>query len=132
MVVLIKRATYLRLIFGNSLRNLIRWEVTLFPAITNVTATMMMMSPNHSRGEMISSNTVMPINMAVTGSNAPNMAVGVEPMYLMAAVVQTRDTVVGRIASIRRLSQELSWVGICKPSFKIVLIAMIIQPKMRT
>ena len=106
--------------------------MTLFPAITKVTATMMMMSPNHSRGEMISSNTVMPINMAVTGSNAPNMAVGVEPMYLMAAVVQTRDTVVGRIASIRRLSHELSWEGICSPSFANVLVAMTIQPKMRT
>lgn len=106
--------------------------MTLFPAITNVTATMMMMSPSHSRGEMISSNTVIPINMAVTGSNAPNMAVGVEPMYFIAAVVQTRDMVVGRMASIRRLSHELSWEGICKPSFKIVLIAMTIQPKMRT
>lgn len=51
------------------------------PATTNVTATIISVNPNTSRMVSVSPNTVIPKNIAVTGSNTPNMAVAVDPMY---------------------------------------------------
>ena len=53
-------------------------------------------------GAQVSPKTVIPKNTAVTGSSAPRMAVGVEPMYWMAPVVQRNDTAVGKTASASR------------------------------
>ena len=64
------------------------------PATTSVTATMIRRSPHTSRMVSVSPKTVMPKNIAVTGSSTPNMAVAVEPTYCMANVVHTNDTVV--------------------------------------
>ena len=54
------------------------------PATTIVTATMMSTMPIISRPVRTSPKIRTPKNSAVTGSNAPNMAVGVEPIYCMA------------------------------------------------
>ena len=43
-----------------------------------------------------SPNTHMPIATAVTGSSAPRIAVGVEPIYCIEPVVHRNDTVVGK------------------------------------
>ena len=60
--------------------------------------------PSPSRAVIRSPNTVMPKMMAVTGSSAPRMAVGVEPMYWMALVVQRNEMAVGKIDSASTLS----------------------------
>lgn len=51
------------------------------PAMTLVTAVIINASPRLSRRVSLSPNTVIPNRMAVTGSRAPRMAVGVEPIY---------------------------------------------------
>lgn len=51
------------------------------PAMINVTARMIIMIPQLSLGVKISPKTVTPKNTAVKGSNAPRIAVGVEPIY---------------------------------------------------
>lgn len=71
----------------------------LLPAITNVTAVRMSISPMLSRVVNDSPNAKMPMRMPVSGSMAPNMAVGVEPMLCTATVVQRKETTVGRNAS---------------------------------
>lgn len=43
---------------------------------------------------------------AVTGSMAPRIAVGVEPMICIALVVQTRDMTVGKTASAAAPSEK--------------------------
>ncbi len=62
--------------------------------------------PNKILGVSISSNIITPKNTAVTGSNAPKTAVGVEPMYLMALVVQTKDITVVNTASDSKLPHK--------------------------
>ena len=52
---------------------------------------MMSASPMESRRVSVSPKTVMPKKMAVAGSRAPSMAVGVEPMRWMAAVVHRKE-----------------------------------------
>ena len=59
--------------------------------MTNVTATIIITSPKLSLTVRLSPKTAIPKKMAVTGSNAPRMAVGVEPIYWMAPVVQRKD-----------------------------------------
>ena len=76
------------------------------PAMTMVTATIIITSPTHSLGVSVSPKTVMPKKMAVTGSNAPRMAVGVEPMYWMALVVQRNEMAVGKTARASRLPHK--------------------------
>ena len=44
--------------------------------------------------------------IAVTGSSAPRMAVGVEPMYCMALVVQRNEMAVGKMARATTLPQR--------------------------
>ena len=50
------------------------------PAMTRVTAMRIMTMPMLSRRVIRSPNIVMPKIIAVTGSRAPSMAVGVEPI----------------------------------------------------
>ena len=85
---------FLRGNLGNIFLNLTKIVEILSPATTRVTAVMISVSPHTSRILNVSPNTVMPKNIAVTGSNTPSMAVGVEPIYCMASVVQTNETVV--------------------------------------
>ena len=49
-------------------------------AIISVTAVNIINTPSMMRGVSCSPNTATPKNRAVTGSNAPKMAAGVEPM----------------------------------------------------
>ena len=54
-----------------------------------------------------SPNTVMPMNTAVSGSNAPIIADGVEPMLRMDIVISTSDKKVGTMANIKANSHDL-------------------------
>ena len=65
------------------------------PAMMSVTARMMRTMHVPMRGVIDSPKTVMLKKTAVSGSNAPKIAVGVEPMYWMALVVQ-RNEMAGR------------------------------------
>ena len=58
--------------------------------------------PQHNLGVRLSPKIVTPKNTAVTGSKAPRIAVGVEPMYCTACVVQRKDIAVGKIANAIR------------------------------
>ncbi len=51
-----------------------------FPPMIKVTAVITIKIPKIMRGVNCSPNTSTPKNKAVTGSNAPKMAVGVEPI----------------------------------------------------
>ena len=70
-----------------------------------------MTNPMLSRRVSISPNTVTPKNMAVTGSSAPRMAVGVEPIYWMALVVHRNDTAVGKTARASKFPHKYHWSG---------------------
>ncbi len=63
------------ILFTDESRRLIRGA-----AMTAVTAAMIAARPMISRGVSRSPKTLTPITTAVTGSRAPSMAVGVEPM----------------------------------------------------
>ena len=67
------------------------------PPITIQTATNIMTRPTVSLNDNDSPKNRIPKTTAVTGSNAPNMAVGVAPTYWTAIVVQTNDSTVGNI-----------------------------------
>ncbi len=81
-------------------------EATVGAAITIDTAPMIMRSPMMIRGVSCSPNTAAPIITAVTGSSAPSIAVGVDPILLIAAVVQPNEIAVGKTASPTRQSQS--------------------------
>ena len=63
----------------------------LLPAMMIVTARIINNIPQPILGVKVSPNTATPKNTAVTGSSAPSMAVGVEPIYWTALVVQRED-----------------------------------------
>ncbi|CCZ06910.1 unknown [Odoribacter sp. CAG:788] len=56
--------------------------------------------PTANRRVNISLNIVIPITTAVSGSNAPMIAVGVEPIWRTAITINTKDITVGTNASI--------------------------------
>ena len=62
--------------------------------------------PQHNLGVRLSPKIVTPKNTAVTGSKAPRIAVGVEPMYCTACVVQRKDIAVGKIANAIRFPHK--------------------------
>ena len=99
-----------------------------------LTALIIRMKPNMIRGVSDSWNTVTPKNTAVTGSKAPRMAVGVEPIYCMAPVVQSSDMAVGIRAKATRQhhSQGLSAGGVCIPPAARVRQTNISHPKRMT
>ncbi len=76
-----------------------RWPTADEPPTITDTAPMMRMMPTTSVIVSTSPNTHMPIATAVTGSSAPRIAVGVEPIYCIEPVVHRNDTAVGKIAN---------------------------------
>lgn len=75
-----------------------------------VTARMIRMIPQHNRNVNDSPKTVTPKNTAVNGSKAPRIAVGVEPIYWTASVVQRKEIAVGNMAKAIRLPHKYqSW-----------------------
>ena len=90
----------------NRFRKRTRWLVTLLPAIMRVTARMIRMIPQHNRNVSDSPKTVTPKNTAVNGSKAPRIAVGVEPIYWTASVVQRKEIAVGNMAKAIRLPHK--------------------------
>lgn len=79
----------------------------MFPlAMIKVTEKMIITIPVASFGVNDSPNIVTPNITAVTGSNAPRIAVGVEPIYWMAFVVDTKDMAVGKRAKATILPQR--------------------------
>ena len=81
------------------------------PAIISVTAAIIISIPHNIRGVNASPNTVTPIITAVTGSNAPRIAVGVDPIYCMALVVQRNDIAVGKMARAMRFPHIYHFCG---------------------
>lgn len=81
------------------------------PAITIVTATIIKTRPDISRRLNVSSKTNMPMSTAVTGSNAPKIAVGVDPMYWMALVVQRNEMAVGKSAKPKTSAHKCQCSG---------------------
>ncbi len=71
-----------------------------------VTAKMIMIMPQHNRSVNDSPKTVTPKNTAVNGSKAPRIAVGVEPMYWTASVVQRKEMAVGNMAKAIRFPHK--------------------------
>ena len=64
-----------------------------------MTAERMSAIPMTRRREKASSKTVTPMTTAVTGSRAPRIADGVDPIFLMAIFMRKRDRTVGSRAS---------------------------------
>ena len=69
---------------------------------------------------------------AVTGSKAPNIAVGVEPIICMAAEVHAKDNTVGIIANATRLYQPEVLVGSVNSVPAAILNRNTEQPKSKT
>ena len=80
---------------------------TLDPATMIVTALMIRMMPTMDLGERVSPNAMMPTNTAVTGSSAPRIAVGVDPIVWIAFVVQRIETRVRKTAMPTRQGHVL-------------------------
>ena len=76
------------------------------PAIIRVTARIIISIPRLNIGVKISPKTVTPKKKAVRGYKAPSIAVGVEPIYCTAWVVQRKDIAVGKIARAIRFPQR--------------------------
>lgn len=79
------------------------------PEMMSVTATKIRMMPQTRRNVSDSPKTSTPMTTAVTGSNAPRMAAGVEPMYWMESVMQPNDMTVGKMAKATRLPHRYHW-----------------------
>ena len=73
--------------------------IYFFLAIISVTPAKMAMMPMPNCSEKVSPKTKTPMMTAVTGSKAPIMAAGVEPMRLMEMVMKKSDNTVGSKAS---------------------------------
>ena len=86
----------------------------MLPAIINVTARIINTIPQHNLGVRLSPKIVTPKNTAVTGSKAPRMAVGVEPIYCTACVVQRKDMAVGKIANAIRFPHKYHLSTTCR------------------
>ena len=71
-----------------------------------VTAKTIINMPQLNLNVRDSPKTVTPKKTAVKGSSAPRIAVGVEPMYWIAWVVQRNDMAVGKMASAIRLPHK--------------------------
>ena len=82
----------------------------------SVTAARISATPVRMRGVSRSPKTSTPKKSAVTGSSAPRIAVGVEPMRRMAPAIVTSETIVGNSASETALIQSSGEGIICKPA----------------
>lgn len=85
-----------------------------FAAIISVTAVSIISTPSMMRGVSCSPNTTTPKNSAVTGSSAPYMAAGVEPMRWMESVISTNEMIVGNKASERTFAHSTGEGTGCK------------------
>ena len=81
------------------------------PAITIVTAAIINTIPKPSFTDNLSPNTIIPKKRAVSGSSAPRIAVGVEPIYCIALVVHKKEMAVGNIASDKIFPHRYHLVG---------------------
>ena len=81
-----------------------------FARIIIKTAVRIVIIPVMILGVSCSWNTMTPKNRAVTGSNAPSTAAGVEPISFIEIVIASSDTIVGRIESAIALSHN---TGVC-------------------
>ena len=75
---------------------------------------------------------MMPKNIAVTGSSAPRIAVGVEPMLWIAAVVHRKDIAVGNTARPSTLPHIYQCDGIVICPIHSSLIMNTESPNTRT
>ena len=71
-----------------------------------MTARIIINIPQLNRSVRDSPKTTTPKKTAVKGSKAPKIAVGVEPIYCMAWVVQRNEIAVGKIAKAIRLPHK--------------------------
>ena len=69
---------------------------------------------------------------AVTGSKAPNIAVGVEPIICMAADVQANDNTVGIMANAMRLYHPVDLTGNVNSVPIAILNKNTVLPKINT
>ena len=72
-----------------------------------MTARIIINIPQLNRSVRDSPKTTTPKKTAVKGSKAPKIAVGVEPIYCMAWVVQRNEIAVGKIAKAIRLPPQI-------------------------
>ena len=99
------------------------------PAIIKVTAKIIITIPQLSLGVSDSPKMVTPKNTAVRGSRAPRMAVGVEPIYWIACVVQRNDMAVGNIANAIRLPQRYEVLTMGRLFLKSISNRKRVRPK---
>lgn len=85
-----------------------------FAAIISVTAVSIISTPKHdARSELLTKHHYAE-ERAVTGSSAPNMAAGVEPMRWMESVISTSEMIVGNKASERTFAHSTGEGTGCK------------------
>ena len=76
--------------------------------------------PQHILSVRVSPKIITPKKTAVTGSKAPRIAVGVEPMYWMALVVHKNEIAVGKTASASKFPHRYhlsgTWTAMPKSS----------------
>ena len=98
------------------------------------TAIIIKTKPQVSRMVSVSLNTVIPKKMAVAGSKAPRIAVGVDPISWMAMVVVSKDIAVGNKPKAHRFPHKyhLSAGGVWMPPSNKLRIANKLHPKSST
>ena len=112
---------------------LVDFCVLLIMIIT--TAISIIVMPNTRREVSGSLKTSVPMATAVTGSSAPIMAVGVEPMRRTAIAMVTSEMRVGTMPSMSEKPNCVVVVSICKcphPELKNELITTVMAPKSMT
>ena len=98
----------------------------------SVTETMMSKIPTTNRSVIGSLNIVTAKKTAETGSNAPNIATGVEPIFWIAALVQIREKAVGKNAIAKASAQSHAELLSTLKLFMSKLIAYSNVPKIIT
>ena len=83
-----------------------------FFTATSMTAPRIKMIPAIRRVVSVSPKTVTPMATAVTGSKAPKIAVGVEPIIFTAFTIKISESTVGTKPSIKPQPHELACVKI--------------------
>ena len=70
--------------------------------------------PKLMRTVKTSPNNIMPKTAAVTGSSAPIMAVGVEPIHCIAIAIKTNEMTVGTKPQVNAMLHCMGVWSICK------------------
>ena len=92
------------------------------------TAEIMSIKPKAMVGVKGSAKTRMPMLNAVRGSMAPNIAVSVDPMFLMAYTSARFETTVGNMASMRMFMKAFPSGILCTPPFSCAFSKKIREP----